>query len=373
MRSLAFPICLGLLFVGIQPLGASQSRQAPIEKSGSCPVVGFEADTRPGWATTGDWTSPDELLLIDALQKEFLRYNDQGAFLGRQLKPTEVGIKKHFKDFLPVVAHGSQERLWVQLVGTRMAKVEWGEVTATLDLWGLPLRDDAKLVGILGWTLSDNELFGYGTFEMKDESIRAGFFRLNLEAPSDTAIIQDFPRDSPVHIWYRLGHNYLASLDGAEYALWVDEDAVSLLRYTPDNDSLHELTVIPDELRSPPALPKFESARDFRDVMTAVQNATMPTGLHAWEGYVYLTWRSRHSSGRQNWFVSRIDPERGEIIETTALPSEANHLLVIPGSESWALVEKGPVEGFGFQTTERLRYIPASEIRGFTAQSRLCQ
>lgn len=339
----------------------------------ACSVTSISTAVSPQWITTGVWVEPDELLLVDALSKDFLRFNGRGVYQGKQSEAVARAVVKKFRDFLPVVAQGDEQDLWVQLVGTRMARIQWGKVTATLDLWGQQVRDDAKLIGIHNWTVSNDQLFGYGLFEMKDESVRAGFFRLNLDAPSDATLIKDFPRDSPVHIWYRLGNQYLASLHGVDYGLWVDDDKMHLVRYDEDAQSLVDVGGLPPELVVPPKLPEFQTTADYEEVMAAVEKKTMPTSLFSWDEHLYLVWRSRDLQGNRDWWLSEIDPEQGKLVSTTRLPSSANHLLLIPGPKEWALIEKGPVVGFGHQATGKVKLIPVDNFRQAREVSRLCQ
>jgi hypothetical protein len=104
--------------------------------------------------------------------------------------------------------------------------------------------------------------------------------------------------------------------------------------------------------------------------MAAVEQSSMPAGLWSWEGSLYLLSRTVEKGQRQ-WYLSRIDPARDELLWTVRVPGSAHHMTVIPGPDEWAFLEKGPVTGWLNQDTHHIRFVKASQLRSPALKS-LC-
>lgn len=89
--------------------------------------------------------------------------------------------------------------------------------------------------------------------------------------------------------------------------------------------------VIPRDCQSP-QLPTYES-KDIVQVMAGVEWSKIPVGLYEWQGYLYMLTREPQGQGT-SWRIFKIDPRREEIIGSTLLQTQANHLTVIPGPET---------------------------------------
>lgn len=368
-----------LLLVASLPL-AGQSAPLKNLPSEGCSRTILKEDARPAYTLSGAWQTPSQLALVDIVENRVVTINPEGRFTGFQPKTVEAAIESAFQEsFLPISAQRGQDGTWIELVGGRFAKVTTGEqgeeVAATQDLWGTELEKDAKLIAVLGWALAGDNIFGYGNFEMSDESIRTGFFRNTLEGHSDGNVLYSRPNGDTTQLWYRLGLPFVTSIGETGYALNMDK-RLSIVKSAPGGDSISTVGGFTGQLRTPAAIPPFESPNDFPKIMEKLSSSTAPMGLHGWNGKLYLLWRRQSGEGG-TWLLSRIDPERpaSEALEATAtVNSDAEHLLAIPGPKYWAFVEKGPVEGYMSQASDSVLFAPSSGIRSDFAHGQvLCR
>ena len=111
------------------------------------------------------------------------------------------------------------------------------------------------------------------------------------------------------------------------------------------------------------ALPRKYALRpDFTTTMTGPSNAparfaeletfSVPAGLYAQNGYLYLLTREPAGGGKTTWWLYKIDPSgTGSVAARMRLPTTSNYLTVIPTPErGWMLVERGVV---GFDPAQK--------------------
>jgi len=102
--------------------------------------------------------------------------------------------------------------------------------------------------------------------------------------------------------------------------------------------------------------PKYATRPDFKTPMTGKSNApahyeeletfSIPAGLYAQDGYLYLLTREPASEGKTIWWFYQIDPAgTGSVRGRVRLPTNANHLTVIPTpDQGWMFIERSKVE-----------------------------
>jgi len=362
-----------LALIGL-PLHSQPVASTDIRVTG-CNRVALSEDARPSYTISGAWLSPFELALVDPPMNRLVRVSTQGRRIGVQSKDVEIAVKEAFQEnFLPISIQTDPSGAWLELVGGRLAKLASAErVVATRDLWGTSLDGGAKLIAILGWSVAGSDIFGYGNFELADSSIRTGYFRINLDNPSDAMILTSKPNGDTSQLWYRLGLPFVASIGERGYALRLD-DRLALVESSP-GAPLRTFGVFTGRLSGPPSLPPFVTPLDFVMIMKKLSVSTAPMGLYAWHGKLYLLWKYNDDSGSE-WFISRIDPEKPAskaLDARVSLDSEAEHLMIIPGPEYWAFVEKGPVKDYMTQATKSILFAPVETIEAaFVGNRVLC-
>ncbi|HSS48021.1 MAG TPA: hypothetical protein VLX28_03645, partial [Thermoanaerobaculia bacterium] len=147
-----------------------------------------------------------------------------------------------------------------------------------------------------------------------------------------------------------------------------------LWRFGPEDKELQPLSLraFPVHLRGKlaPMLPNLMGWKDFPGIMETVAQSEMPAGLFAWDNALFLLSRRFEKNERQ-WFLSKIDPVKEELLWTVRVPSSADHLTVIPGPIEWAFLEKGPVAAHLNQTTHHIRFVNSAQMRLLSLKS-LC-
>ena len=369
---------------------ATPSREAPTppartqaQSPPECPRAQLDRATRPRWAISGAWAAPDELVLANDQSNNLRRYDGAGRFVGLQPPALPVTLADRFpgngSPFYPTTIETDGKGLWLGLVGTRFAHLDDHEqLLAAFDLWKLRLRghpQGGKLTSVSGWTpAGDDQLFGYGTFQLEDGTARDGFFRVTVGPSPRGVLFRTLPIDGPMDVWHRIGwHLEAGTSDGTGYALLVeDTGAVSIARSRPDAGALEELHVLPTPVAAVPRLDDYSSAEEYAALLAHIESLTLPVGLFSWESHLYLLWRRPRKAGDTEWLLSKIDPRKKRLLATAPLPTQAHHLVVVPGPRRWALVEKGEVDEYGLQSVPSIVFVPAAAIRGLQNGVSLC-
>ena len=93
-----------------------------------------------------------------------------------------------------------------------------------------------------------------------------------------------------------------------------------------------------------------------------VEAASMAAGLYGQGKHLFLLTRRHAGRGSTSWAIHRIDPMTDTLETTVPLPTQAPHLVVVPGSSEWAFVEQGSWIGMDGKSTRRILFIPAQEF-----------
>jgi hypothetical protein len=330
-----------------------------------CPRVPFSQP--PTWTRSGAWAG-NRLILADSLANKILEYQIPG---GRMVGTLPKALVIDFNHAKPVQIQATGNGDFVlelsndQLVTfSRSFRVKnKREVVSAFD--EKAANPGTRIESLWGWTLAGSDLLGYGDISFYGRKRwESGVFRFPLSNPQDFDIVSSGERDSS-RIFYRLDMPFLTSLeDGTGYALLM-RDRLGIYRSEKGKPGLEFVTAPPKGFEASPNLPEFRRKEDLPSVMRAVEQSTMPAGLWGWEGHLYLLSRAPAPAGTR-WTLTKIDPRPGaaRFVGSVVLPTQANHLTVVPGPRWWALVEKGPVLGFGAQSIDGAVLIPSDALRG---------
>jgi hypothetical protein len=231
-----------------------------------------------------------------------------------------------------------------------------------------------RIESLWGWTLAGDDVMGYGDISFDGrERWESGVFRFPMSTPGDFEILSSSPyngQDSS-RIFFRLDMPFFAALEDKTdpgrgawkgYVLLM-KDRLGIYRSAKGQSDLEFVMALPKGLEASPALPEFRRREDLPSVMRAIEQSALPAGLWAWNRHLYLLSRAPVGTKTQ-WTLTKIDPETPRFVGSTVLPTQANHLTVVPGPRWWALVEKGPVLGFGAQSVDSAMLIPSDALRG---------
>jgi len=215
------------------------------------------------------------------------------------------------------------------------------------------------------WTLAGDELIGVGTLTGPNPSLgfRLGLLRAPATLDGRVELLKKLNNED----FYLLsGYSYLASDRDEGYFLLMDKRP-AIYRISAETGEIEKLRAFPDEYRIRPT---------FRTRMTGPKSApahyaeletfTMPAGLFAQDGLLYLLTRRPDGNSRTAWWLYQIDPGKDVILGRVQLPTAADHLTVVPGESSWCLIERGPVGPMQQQRISSMVLIPTSAVRSLS-------
>lgn len=306
---------------------------------------------------SGAW-SQDHFDFVDTASDAILRYGTDGEYRG-EVSP---GAASGPYPFSPSAAVPTDRGLLLQMAHGRLAQLNRSyQPTEMISLYGV--ADDQRhgvVKGLFSWDLAGESLVFCGDVKTGN-NWTSGFLRAPLHNPRDFEFLDSpLPVLDPELVYCRIGYDYIATMGATAYILReVEGDATRIMSYGPDTTAG---TPVGPSYRARPDLIDEGTSRSFRDAMRVVANSKMPAGLYAWQGRLYVLRRAPGDEGT-TWSLDRIHPSTGELEGSTILPSTADHLVVVPGPNYWAFLEKGPVEGYEMQTVLGLRIVPSDSIR----------
>jgi hypothetical protein len=362
MRALVrVPLILLLLSVGALANAASRE---------TCSEV--KLTQRPDWASSGAWTANGDLLIADAHAKVILRYSKTGRALGTI--PETIGST--LGQFFPQMIRSQQGKLFLEVWGNGLIVMDQDFAPlSSKDVHAKSSRPEMKGVSVEGmflWEPIGNDVISFSDLHgPKASDWSSGFVRFPADKPQDFTILRDMKFEDSSRIFYRLGHPYITTLGNTGYILLMDSK-MEIAKVT--KHGLERLSAFPAGLDLSPQLPSFTTFDDMVPVLHAVERSTMPTGLYGWENALFVLWRKAEGRGT-HWYLTKIDPQNDRVLGTVSiLKTSANHLSVVPGPNSWAFIEKGPVRGYGVQDIDSLLLVPAAKLRAaFRPGADLCQ
>jgi hypothetical protein len=354
---------------------AGDPRMAPeslaAQREPSCKHI--ELTRFPSWSTSATWTESNELVVVDQIRNQVLRYSANGESLGTIPDVVESSLEHFFPS--TVKTHGSN--LMFELSGHRLQTLdrEYSPVAATTlekpSRGLLPETQGAssRIASLMDWQpVGNGDIVSFSDVALPAREAgvhpawRVAFLRFPIAEPWRFTILGDaMPFDassnpppcpsqcSPgdaLRLYYRLGHEYIAALGDSAFILRMDQ----LKIYRQTGNTIEPLpvnfaAVTQPEVSEPPALPRFWAPEDYAAVMAKVERSTMPTGLYGWNHFLFVTTRIfDHRSTR--WTVTKIDPDTNRILGTYVIPTAAHHLTIAPGPRRWAFIEKGPVKSW---------------------------
>lgn len=200
-----------------------------------------------------------------------------------------------------------------------------------------------------------------------------GVVRFPLAAPAEFRTMLEFDLNDRTALGCRLRLPLIASVGERTYVLKL-ADVPRIVVSSPASPEPRPLRGdFPERFAFTPSLPTVPESKEVPFVLQELTKATMPAGIFGWEGQLYLLSRSPAANGEgTDWWLTRIDPETEEVVGSVRIGSRATHLMMVPGAEEWALIEKGPVDSFEDQDLESILVVPASEVRDWGSKQVIC-
>jgi hypothetical protein len=330
----------------------------------------------PQSAATGAWSANgSELLVADALNRTILRYSVSGRSLG----PLPDPIRSFLAPLSPAAlkADPTTGGSLVEVDGSRFLQLDRTYRPVSTYPQVEPQAATAKqgtqqLEAPFAWEPLGGDILAFADIRLNrrvgEPQWTVGFVRYPLGRPDAFTLLREYGRGDPVRTIQRLGFQYIAAIKDTAYVLAMENPPAILVNHKGETEFTTLRTTLPG-LEARPDLPTLLTKDDVAPVMAAVEQSTMPVGLYSFENRLYMVARF-FRDGATVWEIWQLDPESGAILSKARIPTNANHITVIPGPKAWAIVEKGPVTGWGPQEIRTALFIPAAVLQGPTMITR---
>jgi hypothetical protein len=354
---------LSLAIVGCALLAAEPPSESSVSSDRLVPRCDHVGLTKhPGWVVSAAWTADgNELLVVDNLSRQILRYTTGGRFRGTI--PKSIGAA--LEQLSPSIIKQRGNELILELARGRFIVLDQRYVPR--DSSQIVQEEQDGIQSVFLWSPAGHDLVTFSDVRINQQWHWA-FLRFPFASPKDfMELFQVAHEDTG---FYRLGYPYITALGSTAYFLIVGKESIELMRTT--GAGVAQRLPLPGlRLGVRPRLPRFLVREDIAPLMKAVEASSMPAGIYGWEGFIYLLSREPSNDGTR-WSLTKIDPIRGTFLGSAVLPTDANHLAVAPGPRYWAFLEKGPVIAFGDQKLNRVLLIASDKLRQPSLQGALC-
>ncbi|MGH9382041.1 MAG: hypothetical protein ACRD2Z_15715 [Thermoanaerobaculia bacterium] len=327
-----------------------------------CRVV--DLDPAPRWTFWGTWTENGErLILADVGGGRLLHFARDGSDSGAVAQPGGGALEFEYPgditrlgdQFLLVDRADRVVRLDDDLVPTRSWRLR-----------ELPVLDRMSAGDQAAHVMTISSIVGRGSDEvigvvnaMDGTAARLGIGRLTLGGRPQIEVMEWLGGTTESLLQhYGVANPAVAVVGDSVYALRFDNEP----RIAQIIPVVRELASFPEGFDEMPVLPAVRGSADSVAFFGLLERARTPTGLLGYRDQLFLVTRQPQSTGGTRWMLHQIDPEKDVLVRSIQLPTSSNHIVVVPGSVDWAIVEKGPVVGPGQQAIRRAVMVPAAWI-----------
>jgi hypothetical protein len=295
----------------------------------AAPCYRLDLQDPPRWILSGAaWDRENErLLMVDPTSDQVFSYNLLGeretiSSLGRDLRP--VKIARSNDGFLLELADGS-------MLGLNPRFAVTSRISPT------------NKTSLYQWAAATQGTFA-AFAAVVQEKVQYGFFSIQ----SNSRLQLLLPADEHQKDFFLLGYPYIAAMEDSIYFLSM---ATHPALYRVSDGKAEKLDALPRQYATRPdfSSPRVTGPSSAVARYAELETLSIPAGLYAQDGYLYLLTREPAGQGKTTWWFYQIDPtgEEGEerIMGRVRLPTNAPHLTVIPTPDrGWLLIEKGKVE-----------------------------
>ena len=341
---------------------------------------------KPVYTISAAWT-PDnsQLLVVDPVLRTLWRYTASGQSLGAISEPLRSAVK----DLSPLSAKRHDGNLILQIADDGFLflddKLRPGKTKAFLaKSSGGPFSIGG---GLWQWEPVGNDVVAF--LDLYPSSLKepydpknydqwfSGYVRFPANQPADFKLLKRQGIDQ-VNIrgeertLMRTGYSYITSIGTTAYILSMD-GRMTLMKNEVGSNELKPLHAFPPgESTVTPMLPRFTTSDSYVATMADLESKSMPVGLFSQGRTLYILWRKPSHQGVQ-WILSSIDPRKDLYTGSMEIPIKADHVVVVPGDQNWAFIEKGPVKGYGIQDVSRVLLVPTSLLQAPLSNSKTCK
>lgn len=287
------------------------------------------------WRTDGM-----ELVVTDTAASRLIRYSSTGRFLGLV---DQLGMEP-YNISSPTDVHATPKGFVV-----RNQFYYW--VWFDHDFKPLKVEGptgDERVAMVDEVLLSDGDLTGIGSIKKPGKPWLQGLVRVRPGPLRAVEIVEEMPFDTAEGSFHRVLYATVAAAGSSAYALRLANPPF-IERVAPRA----RLKAFPGGFSQLPTLPPLYGPSDAMAVEKVMSQASIPTALYGSGRFLFLLTRQPADKGTA-WKLHKIDPEKDRLVGSVTLPTTAFELVLAPGPEKWAILEKGPSDGAGHQKVTNL-------------------
>lgn len=295
-----------------------------------------ELNPAPRWCFSGQWTGDGkELLFADVLGGQILRYDASGRYLGAVTNPGTDALEfMRPVQLVPdepnmILVDGNNHLVMLDqdltpVQGRHLAESKNSDAATYI---GSAIEWNGSLVGLMRIGRGRESWFGYGS--------------VNLDT-GETVRIRELPDEMSLEgNRYYFGFGPLvARVNDGIYAM-VFEPEPHIERILP---SSHKLNAFPDGYEAP-RLPIVAGPEDLSVAHQIMEQTRMPVGIYDHGDSLYVLTREPTEAGQTRWLLHEVSVAADQLVRRMKLDTTARHLVVVPGPQYWAVLEKGAVTG----------------------------
>jgi hypothetical protein len=316
-------------------------------------------DRRPAWAVSAAWESGERhLLIVDVKNGSILRFDLNGhldetiefkagngpAFIYRQ------------KDGGYLIKDARTRVSWLgeDLASNREADLRDSSNKQILldSVFGLSPIDDNMLI------FGDIKTSSQGDSEKKDWMWKSALVRTRPGRASCVETIHSMETNDPARNFYLLGYPLLATASNKGYALIMSDKPYIL----EAGFGVRRLVAFPP-MHGRPVLPEHITKDNVVDAYNSIAKSKTAVGLIGWKDSLFVLARQPGRAQATQWQLWKVDPARDVIVNRPiVLPTNAQHIILVPGNRYWAIVEKGRVLAPQVQEVSSVVLVPSSSL-----------
>jgi|SRR3954463_12934702 len=304
----------------------------------------------PSWVVSATWAeNENSLLLTDVIHNSLLRYDLNGNLIERiQGDPGAApALIAHTRDG-GYVGNRQEKIAWFdrQLARVRTASIRGPNDSSYIDL-------------VLGWLPLDKSMLFFGDMKNNEgKDIGSGLVRWEEGKMGCLDLLYRMDdRDPVARRFLQTAYPMIASVRNRGYMLIMEEKPYVL----EVGVESRPLSAFPPGLKKRPPLPplKTETAEQLYSMLAQSETVTSILG---WGDNLFLLSRKPIKKGTQ-WLLWTLDPARDVVDQhPSLLPTNAEHIIVVPGKQRWAIIEKGHVKKLGQQAVTGAVIFAAPEV-----------
>ncbi|HEX4960245.1 MAG TPA: hypothetical protein VF173_05365 [Thermoanaerobaculia bacterium] len=336
------------------------------------------------WINSAVWLDHSKVLIVDTLNSNLLVLD---TFTGSLVPLSLKGFSAdHFfpSSILPV-----NKGFLLSLLDSQIVLLDQHLVPLPGKSISLKSSNPAGGIGALyDWTVTNGRITAYGAALIPDagKPFTMGFLAAALDDPTKVRVILP---DANFE-YYTLGFSYFTSIENDSYFIAM-YDVPSLFKLPSNSvEPINLLATLPEPIQHIPRLQNLNAGpKSAEAIFREVEGLSLPVGLYSYGNFLYLLARQAEKTQDSQgtvWWLYQIDASvnkssRERVVAKLRLPTSANHLTLLPGSDSFLLFEKGPVESLGAQRVLSTLRIPTSwftnparsPLKSSRATSALCK